>query len=50
MKDLSAPYISFLVLFAAVTSVLCIQRGQSAQDVLAYLTFIFIVVYSVHRR
>ena len=50
MKDLSAPYISFLVLFAAVTAVLCIQRGHSIQDILAYLTFIFIVAYSVHRR
>ena len=50
MKDLSAPYISFLLLFAAATSVLFIQRGHSAQDILAYLTFIFIVLYCVHRR
>ena len=50
MNALSVNYISFIVLFAAVTAVLCIQRGLSAQDVLAYLTFIFIVVHSVHRR
>ena len=50
MKDLTVPYISFLVLFAAATSVLFIHRGHTPQDILAYLTFIFIVVYSVHRR
>ena len=50
MKDLSVTYISFIAMFAAVTAVLCIQRGHTAQDILAYLTFIFIVVYSVHRR
>ena len=50
MKDLTFNYISFIVMFAAVTAVLCIQRGHSTQDILAYLTFIFIVVYSVHRR
>lgn len=50
MKDLTVNYISFVVLFAVITAILCIQRGHSAQEILAYLTFIFIVVYSVHRR
>ena len=50
VKDLSAPYISFIVLFAVVTALLLVQRGHTAQDILAYLTFVFIVVYSVHRR
>lgn len=50
VKDLTAPYVSFIVLFAAVTAVLIIQRGHTTQDIFAYLTFVFIVVYSVHRR
>ena len=50
VKDLTAPYISFIVLFAAVTAVLGIQRGHTTQDILAYLTFVFIVMYLVHRR
>ncbi len=50
MRDLTVNYISFIVLFAAVTAILCIQRGHSAQEIFTYLTFIFIVVYSVHRR
>lgn len=50
MKDLTAPYVSFVVLFAVVTAVLFNQRGHTFQDILAYLTFVFIVVYLVHRR
>ena len=50
VKDLTAPYVSFIVLFAAVTAVLGIQRWHTTQDILAYLTFVFIVMYLVHRR
>ena len=50
MKDLSVKYVSFIAMFAAFTAILFLQRGLSGQDVLAYLTFIFVVVYSVHRR
>lgn len=50
LKGISSKYVAFITIGAIAFSVLCAQKGHSAQDILAYLTFVFIVMYSVHRR
>ncbi len=50
VKDLSIPFFSFLVFLTAITASALALRDRTAQDILAYLTFVFIVVYTVHRR
>ncbi len=50
MTNISGRYVSFIALFAIATAVLFVQKGHTAQDILAYFTFVFIVMYIVHRR
>jgi len=50
VKGISSRYVSFITIGAIAFAVLCAQKGHSAQDILAYFTFVFIVMYSVHRR
>ena len=46
-KGVGPKFILFTSILALVFAVLCAQKGHSARDILAYLTFVFIVVYSV---
>jgi len=46
-KGISPKFILFTSILAIVFAVLCAHKGHSARDILAYLTFVFIVVYSV---
>ncbi len=48
-KGIGPKFIVFTSILAVFFAVLCVQNGHSARDVLAYLTFVFIVVYSVRR-
>lgn len=48
-RGIGTKFILFVSILAIVFAVLCAQKGHSARDVLAYLTFVFIVVYSVRR-
>lgn len=48
-KGIGPKFILFTSALAIFFAVLCAQNGHSARDVLAYLTFVFIVVYTVRR-
>lgn len=48
-KGIGPRFILFTSILAVFFAVLCAQKGHSARDILAYLTFVFIVVYSVRR-
>lgn len=48
-KGIGPKFILFTSILAIFFAVLCVQKGHSARDVLAYLTFVFIVVYTVRR-
>ena len=48
-KGIGPKFILFTSILAVFFAVLCAQKGHSARDILAYLTFVFIVVYSVRR-
>ena len=48
-KGIGPKFILFTSMLAIVFAVLCAQKGHSARDILAYLTFVFIVVYTVRR-
>ncbi len=48
-KGIGPRFILFISILALVFAALCAQNGHSARDILAYLTFVFIVVYSVRR-
>lgn len=48
-KGIGPKFILFTSILAIVFAILCAQKGHSARDILAYLTFVFIVVYSVRR-
>ena len=48
-KGIGPKFILFTSILAIVFAVLCAHKGHSARDILAYLTFVFIVVYSVRR-
>ena len=48
-KGIGPKFILFISILAVVFAVLCAHKGHSARDILAYLTFVFIVVYSVRR-
>lgn len=48
-KGIGPKFILFTSILAVIFAILCAQKGHSARDVLAYITFVFIVVYSVRR-
>ena len=48
-KGIGSKFILLISILAIAFAVLCAQKGHSARDILAYLTFVFIVVYSVRR-
>lgn len=48
-RGIDAKFILFISILAIFFAVLCAEKGHSARDILAYLTFVFIVVYSVRR-
>ena len=48
-KGIGLRFILLTSILAIFFAFLCAQKGHSARDVLAYLTFVFIVVYSVRR-
>lgn len=48
-RGIGPKFILFISILAVFFAVLCAQNGHSARDILAYLTFVFIVVYSVRR-
>ncbi len=48
-KGIGPKFILLISILAITFAVLCAQKGHSARDILAYLTFVFIVVYSVRR-
>ncbi len=48
-KGIGLKFILLITILAVFFAVLCAQKGHSARDILAYLTFVFIVVYSVRR-
>ena len=48
-KGIGPRFVLFISILSIVFAVLCAQNGHSARDILAYLTFVFIVVYSVRR-
>ena len=48
-KGIGPRFILFVSLLAIFFAVLCAHKGHSPRDILAYLTFVFIVVYSVRR-
>ena len=48
-KGIGPKFIMFTSILAIIFAALCAQKGHSARDILAYLTFVFIVVYSVRR-
>lgn len=48
-KGIGPKFILFTSILAIVFAVLCAQNGHSTRDILAYLTFVFIVVYTVRR-
>ena len=48
-KGIGPKFILFTSILALFFAVLCAERGHSARDILAYLTFVFIVVYTVRR-
>lgn len=48
-KGIGPRFILFTSILAIFFAVLCAQNGHSARDILAYLTFVFIVVYTVRR-
>ncbi len=48
-RGIDAKFIAYISILALVFAVLCAQKGHSARDILAYLTFVFVVVYSVRR-
>ena len=50
MKDISVNYVAFIAIFAIVTAILCVQKGHSTQDILAYFAFVIVVFVTVHRR
>ena len=49
VKGIGPRFILFISILAIFFAVLCAQNGHSARDILAYLTFVFIVVYTVRR-
>ena len=48
-KGIGPRFVLFTSILALCFAVLLAQNGHSARDILAYLTFVFIVVYSVRR-
>lgn len=48
-RGIGPKFILFISILAIFLAALCAQKGHSARDILAYLTFVFIVVYSVRR-
>ena len=48
-KGIGPRFILLTSILAVFFAVLCAQKGHPARDILAYLTFVFIVVYSVRR-
>jgi len=48
-KGIGPRFILFISVLAVAFAVLCAHKGHSPRDILAYLTFVFIVVYSVRR-
>jgi len=48
-KGIGPKFILLTSVLALVFAVLCAERGHSAREILAYLTFVFIVVYTVRR-
>ena len=48
-RGIDAKFMVFIAILALAFAALCAQKGHSARDILAYLTFVFIVVYSVRR-
>jgi len=50
VKGISVNFVSLITLFAIATAILCAQRGHTAESILAYLTFVFIVMYVAHRH
>ena len=48
-KGIGPKFILLISILTIIFAVLCAQKGHSARDILAYLTFVFIVVYSVRR-
>lgn len=48
-RGIGPRFILFISVLAVVFAVLCAHKGHSPRDIFAYLTFVFIVVYSVRR-
>ena len=48
-SELTPRYLSIIFLIAMVTAVLCAQKGHSSVDIAAYLSFVFVLVFAVHR-
>lgn len=48
-KGIGPRFILLISVLAIFFAFLFVQKGHSARDILAYLTFVFIVVYSVRR-
>lgn len=48
-KGIGLRFILLTSILAVFFAFLCAQKGHSTRDILAYLTFVFIVVYSVRR-
>lgn len=48
-KGIGPRFILFTATLALAFALLCAWNGHSARDILAYLTFVFIVVYTVRR-
>ena len=48
-KGIGPRFILFVSILAIFFAFLCAQNGHSARVILAYLTFVFIVVYTVRR-
>ncbi len=48
-KGIGPRFILFTSILAVFFATLCALNGHSARDILAYFTFVFIVVYSVRR-
>ena len=46
-RGIGPRFILFVSVLAAVFALLCAHKGHSPRDILAYLTFVFIVVYTV---